>query len=55
MIKLVIGFFKIVVFFILLSGCSETKQTVRAVGTTTENVTNDVVGGAVNTVDAILP
>ena len=55
MIKTVINFFTVAVFLMLVSGCSETKNTVRAVGTTTENVTDDVVNGTVNTVDAIVP
>jgi len=53
--KSVISFFLITLFLMLLSACSETKNTVRAVGTTTENVTDDVVNGTVNTVDAIVP
>jgi hypothetical protein len=55
MIKAVMNFFTVAVLLMLVSGCSETKNTVRAVGTTTENVTDDVVNGAVNTVDAIVP
>ena len=55
MTKSVINFFTIIVFFILLSACSETKQTVKAVGDTTVNVTKDVVDGTINTVDAIVP
>ena len=50
-----INFFTIIVFFILLPASSETKQTVKAVGDTTVNVTKDVVDGTINTVDAIVP
>ena len=32
-----------------------TKQTIKAVGDNTVNVTKDVVDGTINTVDAILP
>ena len=55
MTKSAISFFTIIVFFILLPACSETKQTVKAVGDTTVNVTKDVVDGTINTVDAIVP
>ena len=55
MTKSAIRFFTIIVFFILLPACSETKQTVKAVGDTTVNVTKDVVDGTIKTVDAIVP
>ena len=55
MTKSVINFFYNYSFFILLPACSETKQTVKAVGDTTVNVTKDVVDGTINTVDAIVP
>ncbi len=55
MLKSAINFLTLIALFTLLSACSETKQTVKAVGDTTVNVTKDVVNGTINTVDAIVP
>ncbi|MFZ9610596.1 MAG: hypothetical protein ACO294_07820 [Methylococcales bacterium] len=55
MLKSALNFLALTVLFTLLSACSETKQTVKAVGDTTVNVTKDVVNGTINTVDAIVP
>ena len=53
MIKSVISFFAMMVFFILLSACAEFKEAGQSIGNTAKNVTTDIGHGSRDTVQAI--